>query len=144
MMTPAFTIKMDLGRFFLPSTVERGGFVSTPGLPTSITSDSWIPLPPTAAPAAGGCRIHGSRLVYSVGYWPATSWRQWSYLCGVWCRRVSPPTTALYGASSSRARLPRAWKVYGSGKLVVPCTNLDRRRIWCLKMKMKVISRCFA
>jgi hypothetical protein len=41
--------------------------VNSPRLPTSLAVDPWIPLPPAAAPAAGGWGIHGSRVVDSVG-----------------------------------------------------------------------------
>ena len=42
-------------------------FVSEPVFPTSLAGDPWIPPSLTAAPAAGGWGIHGSRPVYSVG-----------------------------------------------------------------------------
>lgn len=102
---------------------EIGRFLGPPSQSTSPAATRWFPLPPPAAPTAGGWGNPGSRCVYSVGLSrvllggvleveaPAV---------GVLLSPSSSPVAALSGASVSSRWIARARRPPGLPCMVLP------------------------
>ena len=119
----------------LPVYSARGEFLRAPRLPTSPASDSRIPPPPTAAPAAGGWGIRGSRLVHSVGVGRvaaggATEVEVPAVVCLV--SICSSSGDGVPWSSFARGSTSLSSSIYGSVEFVEPLPVLARRRCRCL------------
>ena len=109
----------DLGLVPSPATVPEGDLLDPPSQTTSPAAICWFPLPPPAAPAAGGWGNPGSCCVYSVGLvWvlPGGVLEAVTPAVGVLLLSASSPVSALPGVSASSRRRRRA-----RGPLGSPC-----------------------
>ena len=113
-----------------------------PSQTTSPAAIRWFPLPPPAAPAAGGWGNPGSRRVYSVGLSRLLTGgvlEAEASVVGVLGSSSSSPMSSFFGASPSSRRLPSVLAVLGDRRARSFPGWIPVRRIQIKKSKLLML-----